>query len=116
MKKFPALSCVVVFDELSCLDFDAPLAELKEQALLADDMFQGNYAGRLTLDVSWREIKSTSIDGVPYAFDGFVIALVRNEDWDMPVVRWLASSFDELLPALKFIDDWVVLCQLQAAL
>jgi hypothetical protein len=112
MTTFPALNCVVTFDELSRLDFDVPLAELREQALLADDMFQGSYAGGLILDVSWREIQSTSIDGVPYAFDSFVIALVKNQDWEVPVVRWLANSFDELLSALKLIDGWVVLHRL----
>jgi hypothetical protein len=112
MKKFPTLNCVIAFDELSRLDFEAPLAELREQALLADDMLQGSYAGGLILDVGWREIKSTSADGTPYAFDGFVIALVRNEDWDMPVVRWLANNFGELLSALKLIDDWVALHRL----
>lgn len=112
MKKFPTLNCVVTFDELSRIDFEVPLAELRDQALLADDMFQGSYADGLILDVSWRKTNSTSIDGVPYAFDSFVIALVRNQDWEAPVVRWLASSFDELLAALKLIDDWVMLHRL----
>jgi hypothetical protein len=86
------------YDHLSQIDTTRSLSELSTSFELHEDMFQGQYADGTLIDVGWYGPRGDT--GV------FRINLVRNFDWDNPLLDWQARSFEELMDALKAIDKW----------
>ncbi|MHA6575107.1 hypothetical protein [Pseudomonas yamanorum] len=79
----------VTHDDLSILQDGA----MESQAhLLKEDMLQVEYAGGLILDVGWYPSFDTH--------GGFRINVIRNYDWDRPVIALTAQATGDLVEQL----------------
>ncbi|MGC6373194.1 hypothetical protein [Pseudomonas sp. K2I15] len=79
----------VTHDDLSILQ---DVAMENQAHLLKEDMFQVEYAGGLILDVGWYPSFDTH--------GGFRINVIRNYDWDCPVIALTAHATGDLVEQL----------------
>lgn len=84
----------VTHDDLSLLQ-DVEVA--KQADLLKEDMLQVEFAGGYLLDVGWYpEFDATG---------GFRINVIKNYDWDRPVIALTAHETAELVEKLDIAQD-----------
>jgi hypothetical protein len=79
----------VTHDDLSILQ---DVAMEKQAHLLKEDMLQVEYAGGLLLDVGWYPSFDTH--------GGFRINVIKNYDWDCPVIALTAHATADLVEQL----------------
>ncbi|MBT1265040.1 hypothetical protein HX819_04025 [Pseudomonas sp. D6002] len=79
----------VTHDDLSILQDGAMESQVH---LLKEDMLQVEYAGGLILDVGWYPSFDTH--------GGFRINVIRNYDWDRPVIALTAHAAGDLVDQL----------------
>jgi len=79
----------VTHDDLSILQ---DVAMEKQAHLLKEDMLQVEYAGGLLLDVGWYPSFDTH--------GGFRINVIKNYDWDCPVIALTAHATGDLVEQL----------------
>ena len=84
----------VTHDDLSLLQ---NIAVAKQTDLLKEDMLQVEFAGGLLLDVGWYP----EFD----AAGGFRINVIKNFDWDRPVVALTAHETVELIEKLDIAQN-----------
>lgn len=84
----------VTHDDLSLLQ---DIAVAKQTDLLKEDMLQVEFAGGLLLDVGWYPGFDAS--------GGFRINVIKNFDWDRPVVALTAHETAELVEQLNVAQD-----------
>ena len=77
------------------INSDIPLSEQIME--LTEDLLQVEYANQIVLDLGWYP----ELD--PNGF--FIIYVIKNYNWDTPIISENAKSFDELkYKMLKIID------------
>lgn len=84
----------VTHDDLSLLQ---DVAVAKQIGLLKEDMLQVEFAGGLLLDVGWYP----EFD----AAGGFRIIVIKDYDWDQPVLALTAHETAELVEKLNIAQD-----------
>ncbi|MFL1552419.1 hypothetical protein B7453_23715 [Pseudomonas sp. IB20] len=84
----------VTHDDLSRLQ---DVAVARQTGLLKEDMLQVEFAGGLLLDVGWYpEFDATG---------GFRINVIKNYDWDLPVLVLTAHETAELVEKLDIAQN-----------
>ena len=86
----------VTYDELSCLQ---DVAVAKQIDLLKEDMLQVEFAGGFLLDVGWYPEFDAAGD--------FRINVIKNHDWDRPVIVLTAHETAELLEKLDIAQNTI---------
>lgn len=84
----------VTHDDLSHLQ---DIAVAKQVDLLKEDMLQVEFAGGVLLDVGWYP----EFD----AAGGFRINVIKNYDWDLPLMALTAHETPELLEKLAIAQN-----------
>lgn len=84
----------VTHDDLSLLQ---DVAVVKQVDLLKEDMLQVEFAGGYLLDVGWYPEFDTA--------GGFRINVIKNHDWDRPIMALTAHETAELVEKLEVAQD-----------
>jgi hypothetical protein len=101
----PKLNCQTVREVLSYRDTDKSWRQLKDDLDLDEDLLQADYANGLVLDVGWYDdLQPNSATANPESGGAFCVQLIRNHDWESPVVSIFARDFQELSTAIEAAD------------